>query len=759
MRLVGGIGWYNPGNRADFKGISFCGNKFLRVLLLLIAAMAVEATLFQASFWSSFFAEGQDVSAQTEVIWRNVQLEDMESAAAGEADGVYVDEQGFSHAPEGAVLLRLTGIQQEVSRIHISLDIPEGYLVKAAVFAQDEGNDYTYQLGEGRVLLGAVPENEWMKIYPYGRVKNLYVRLETADQKGMAAAGAMGDLVCRLKGVELNGRMPFVFRPVRALVLFGVLLVFWALRKNSAWTRIPFEAKSESGKRKRLAAAVLYAAALLFAAAFFVRINPACQKNLALHHAQYQELARALAEGRTSVGAADPALLEVENPYDTISLLANQIHYQADYAYFAGNYYVYFGIVPELLLYLPYYLFTGQDLSNYLAVFAFYAGFIIASAGLVYELMKRFFPKSPFYLYGIGVFMLTGSYSGFYLLLRPDLYHVPIAASCMFTAAGLWLYLAGLNRSRGKAPLYALGSLCLALTAGCRPQFVLFAVLALPLFGKGLFGKKLFGKKLLEKKAFEKALLETGTACVETAEGKRKESGHALRRSMGAGQLAALAAPYLFVAAGLMYYNAVRFGSPFDFGASYSLTSNDMTHRGFNLERILYGVWYFLFQPARLEADFPYLKSAAIETDYLGKMVSESCFGGIFACSMLTLPVFLFYRLRGRFKDRAAWWTGVLAAAVAFVICAVDASGAGILQRYSSDISFGIFLAALFALPALEGWAREKGVEGGFLLWLRAALLLHLAFLFLILVQSDGSVNLLTGNPALYYKLQAALRF
>lgn len=753
MRLIGGRSRYNPGNRADFKGINFYGNKFMRVLLLLIAAMAVEATLFQASFWSSFFAEGQDVSAQTEVIWRNVQLEDMESAAAGEADGVYVDEQGFSHAPEGAVLLRLTGIQREVSRLHISLDIPEGYLVKATVFAQDEGNSYTYQLGEGRVLLGAVPENEWMKIYPYGRVKNLYVRLETADQKGMAAAGAMGDLVCRMKGVELNGRMPFVFRPVRALVLFGVLLVFWALRKNSAWIRIPFEAKSGSGKRKRLAAAVLYTAALLSAAAFFVRINPACQKNLALHHAQYQELARALAEGRTSVGAADPALLEVENPYDTINLLANQIHYQADYAYFAGNYYVYFGIVPELLLYLPCYLLTGQDLSNYLAVFAFYAGFIIASAGLVYELMKRFFPKSPFYLYGIGVFMLTGSYSGFYLLLRPDLYHVPIAASCMFTAAGLWLYLAGLNRSRGKAPLYALGSLCLALTAGCRPQFVLFAVLALP-----LFGKELFGKKLLEKEAFEKGLLENGRVRAETAEGKRKTRGTALRRNMGAGQLAALAAPYLLVAAGLMYYNAVRFGSPFDFGASYSLTSNDMTHRGFNLERILYGIWYFLFQPAHLEANFPYLKSAAIETDYLGKMVSESCFGGIFACSMLTLPVFLFYRLRRQFKDRAAWWTGVLAAAVALVICAVDASGAGILQRYSSDISFGIFLAALIALPALEGWAREKGVEGGFLLWLRAALLLHLAFLFLILIQSDGSINLLAGNPALYYKLQAALR-
>lgn len=706
-------------------------------MLLLAVAVAVEASLFQASFWGTFFAEGTDVSSQTEVLFKNVQLEDMESAA-GEADGVYVDERGYTHVPEGAALLRLTGLEQEVSRLSISLDIPEGYLVKATVFAQDEGNSYTYQLGKGRVLLADVPENAWMKIYPYGKVKNLYVRLETADQKGNAAAGAMGDLVCRIEGMELNGRMPFIFRPIRAFLLFGVLLLLWALRKNAEWVRIPFEAKSEAGKRKRLTAIVLYTAALVFAAAFFVRIDPACQKNLALHHAQYQELARALAEGRTSVGAADPALLEVENPYDTINLLANQIHYQADYAYYEGNYYVYFGIVPELLLYLPYYLLTGRDLSNYLAVFVFYAGFIIASSGLVYELMKRFFSHAPFYLHGIGVFMLTGSYSYFYLLLRPDLYHVPIAASCMFTAAGLWFYLAGLNRSRGKEVLYALGSLCLALTAGCRPQFVLFAALAVPLFGKELFGNR--------------------KEDAEAAEGKESGRRHALRLNMGAGQLAALAAPYFIVAAGLMYYNAVRFGSPLDFGASYSMTSNDMTHRGFNLERILYGMWYFLFQPARLEADFPYLRSAAIETDYLGKMISESCFGGIFACSLLTLPVFFLCRLRRQFEDRAAWQTGVLALAAALVICAVDATGAGILQRYSSDLSFGIFLAALIALFGLEEWAREKGVTGAFLIWLRAALLLHLAFLGLILIQSDGSTNLLTGDPGLYYKLWAMLR-
>lgn len=47
--------------------------------------------------------------------------------------------------------------------------------------------------------------------------------------------------------------------------------------------------------------------------------------------------------------------------------------------------------------------------------------------------------------------------------------------------------------------------------------------------------------------------------------------------------------PYIIVAAGVMYYNAARFGSPFDFGANYNLTFNDMTLRGFRIDRFLYG--------------------------------------------------------------------------------------------------------------------------------------------------------------------------
>src|SRR5699024_2746848 len=57
-----------------------------------------------------------------------------------------------------------------------------------SVYARDERNSYIHQLGEGRSLLSSVPENSWMKRYPYGRVKDLDIRVETADERGEGAA-------------------------------------------------------------------------------------------------------------------------------------------------------------------------------------------------------------------------------------------------------------------------------------------------------------------------------------------------------------------------------------------------------------------------------------------------------------------------------------------------------------------------------------------------------------------------------------------
>lgn len=69
----------------------------------------------------------------------------------------------------------------------------------------------------------------------------------------------------------------------------------------------------------------------------------------------------------------------------------------------------------------------------------------------------------------------------------------------------------------------------------------------------------------------------------------------------------------------------------------------------------------------------------------------------------------------------------------------------------------------LFGGGCGSAWGSESGaaekVYGLYVAWLKAAIFFQAAVLFLILVNKDGSINLQTGNPALYETIRAALRF
>ena len=398
----------------------------------LLAALLLELIPCQFSFWTTVTKKTEDLTARSEILAGYTAIEELDQDVANDAaaadsgedvadsattaagdqtteggsalyllDGSYLDDAGYLHVPDGSLTLRVKNYKGSLQRIFLNLDFFYNQPVLAEVFARDEGNSYPYSLGDGQILLQSVPENRYLKVYPYGQVSDFFIRIQMADASGNAAAGSYGELVVKYHGLSANGTIPFHFQAGRFVVLWAAVFGMLLLKKDSRLHQISFDAQDARGRQKRFAVVLGFTAILLAGAFFFVRINPACRQNLAVHHAQYQELAEALSEGKVSVGDAEEALLAVKNPYDTIALQAAGIGYRADYAYHNGKYYVYFGIVPVLLLYLPYYLLTGGALQNYVAVFVFFAGFIIAAAGFVYELMKRYFKEQPFYLWAV----------------------------------------------------------------------------------------------------------------------------------------------------------------------------------------------------------------------------------------------------------------------------------------------------------------------------------------------------------------------
>lgn len=559
-----------------------------------------------------------------------------------------------------------------------------------------------------------------------------------------------------LQTVYANVPRPLDFSLVRFIALFALLGAGFALRPASVLWR---DAYLEHPRRYRPAAvlAMVVLAALAFAAPFADRFNAGVATSFYntadwdgesritfTKHindwasdtaAQYGALAQSLLDGRLDLEKDPPdAMLTMENPYDTAARQQQAPDALWDVAYYQGRYYVYFGLVPCLLFQLPFAALTGVgDLPPSLPMILLSWLFILAAFGCVKQAVRRWFPKASA---AACLLVSTGIAAGsqiYYLLLRPSTYEYAILCGAAFVLLGVWQWLAAANtpvERRGQLIAHlALGSLCMALVAGSRPQMELFAVLALPIFWQRY--------------------------------GREKR----LRSRDGAGEAVAFLLPVIAVAALLMWYNAARFGSPFDFGANYNLTSNDMTRRGFSVGRIAPALVTFLLGVPSIGTVFPYLSATRMSTNYMGLTITELFYGGAFCClpllwGLTVLP--LARRRLGRQRDLRWLLRAVLGAML--VLAVLDCQMAGVLYRYQSDwLGPLLWVAALAWLLAEQVLRDHSGQPGISTLQVACRVALPLAVLagawYNFCVYFAAEPGLIGQNPSLYQNVSRLVQF
>lgn len=681
--------------------------KWTPVLLILAAVLAAEILVCNFSAWKSLFYGNR-------VVFENVEI----------GGGTAIEgSPGEYWVEEGIFTIHISQVDMDVHNLFFAFDFSKNEPVSYTVTLTDDGNAYPYSLPE-RVLMPGNRKSLYTNLYPSGKVGEI----------GVQFAVPAGSVVT-VNGVCANARIPFVFSIGRVLVMLGAALLLYGTVCREEWQGRSAQGHRESaaagmctGSRGQRAITMVVIFLLIGMAWKLAHVNPICVASPWPHHKQYQELAEAMEKGHVFLEhEPSEGLLNAPNPYDTIYLQANGIDYRADYAYYEGKYYVYFGVVPELLLYLPYYLLTGEHMFNYVAVFLFYSGFILAVFALYWEIIKRWFAKVPFlaYLLVSALTVCGGNY--LFIIARPDLYDTPIMAANMFTVAGIWLWIKGKYtlQVKGRRVCYFLGSLCMALVAGCRPQMLLFSFLAIPLFWDEVIRtRELFGKK---------NLWDTLCICL----------------------------PYVLIAAGVMFYNGIRFSSPFDFGATYSLTSNDMTKRSFNMHQALLGLWHYFLRPPVVESGFPYLQGVQIESgSYMGKLNAEYTYGGLLAGNAFLWVLLCVGKAKEKLKGKGLYALVWVSAAVSVILGLVDVTGAGILQRYMVDMVWGIWFGAVLTWFAMMENGKEKGWLRTVMVCLAVVCLLQAVYGFgVVLGNGDLSVNVRGNNPELYYYLEGLLRF
>ena len=373
---------------------------------------------------------------------------------------------------------------------------------------------------------------------------------------------------------------------------------------------------------------------------------------------QYDRMGDALLQGRLYIdnGDIDPALEVMENPYDSVLRENLGIHYHWDEAYYNHHYYMYFGIVPTLLLFIPYKLITGEALLSYQATQIFATISEVGIFYLFYILSKCFFKKIPFSLY----LLLSSSFSVLsvgYSITAPALYCTAIvSAVCLMVWSIIFFFKsAWIENDRTINTKYLLaGSFLGALAFGCRPPVALANMLIFPVIVQ---------------------------ICIKYHNDYISKIKHII----------ILLFPYLFIGSILMMYNYLRFDNVFEFGQSYQLTITDQHNYGsfadrFDLKELILGLFFMLYGINPVSEHFPFL-----------------FFNGAF----INYPILLFsvrvlsIHVEDNLRKKGLYYIASVLLLLPFIISLIDVYWSPfVLERYRLDFYYLLCIASFIAIAS-----------------------------------------------------------
>ncbi|MBE6547240.1 MAG: hypothetical protein E7668_07410 [Ruminococcaceae bacterium] len=671
------------------------------VLIAVTVALFLEGTVFNFRFWQSHEYEPIDVTDELRYSYKLVKTGERENEYKPNGTSPYVELRNLD--------TKVYNIYLDITARNTNDRVVNTYV---DVYMTDESNENYLKL-PAQTVMTEVESTKYLYLMTNGESDDL--RFVISSDYGKTF---------QVNSVRLNVPQAFNFSLLRLAVVALLIFLFRMLRPSSRLWSYSF---TDSAKQRTVTTVVVVLEIALLL--MITVLNPAFSGNPSRHTAQYQELAEAFLDGRLYLDT-EPAefLAEMENPYDYTERVQqasqNKSTYYWDAAYFNGRYYVYFGVLPVLLLYLPYHALTGLALPNVIAIQIFLAFFTVGSFLLIGEVLKKYFRsrRIPYLSYLILSLIFVNASGGVFIAKRPDFYSVPILAALALTVFGLYFWLRS-DRGDGRIRPFSagIGSLCMALVAGCRPQLLLVSFMAVVIFWSAVFKER----TLFSRKGWKATL--------------------------------ALILPYVLVAAGIMWYNNARFGSPFDFGANYNLTTNDMTGRGFRVERVGLSLFTYFFQFPNFTAAFPFLSGSAIATNYLGTTITEPMFGGIFIVIPILWLLFLIPSRTGAMKKKGILAWCLVPVALSLCLGVFDAQGAGLLQRYVCDFAFLACLSAV--VMAFFLYDRSLGAEKKRLhSFLRFALYASGVYCFCCIF-AKYSVEIFYRNPYLFHTVSELVQF
>ena len=366
-------------------------------------------------------------------------------------------------------------------------------------------------------------------------------------------------------------------------------------------------------------------------------------------------LTNAILKGNTYINyPVSNKLKELKNPYDYSlrSTIGNE--YLWDTAYYKGKYYVYFGILPSLFLFIPFKIITGKYLSISVVVLIFQILSIIFMEKFYKLLINKYFKNIPFVLYLFGLIFFILSSRIINNLTVFSTYNMISIIAYYLIIQGLYYIYKFDKENKDKYLLF--GSLSLACSVACRPTMLFITLLILPIIKN---------KIKLNKKNLKRILL--------------------------------FLLPYVIVGITLMIYNYIRFENILEFGFKYQLTVTDSRKYMHNYYNIIIGYYYYLLAPLKLINHFPFLEEIRL-TNYFG-----FCYNEPIRYSIMTtiIPIVLFFipSFYKKIKNNKSLWSLIRNMLIlGLFLIGIETLLAGIVYRYMLDFAFLFNLASIMII-------------------------------------------------------------
>ena len=243
------------------------------------------------------------------------------------------------------------------------------------------------------------------------------------------------------------------------------------------------------------------------------------------------------------------------------------LHKYYDLSYYKGKIYVYWGITPVILFYLPFNLIANSYLSDSVVAFILLSLIFIFSVVILLFVCDKFYKNKSNTIF-LSCFSLIGFCNyGLYLSQHPNIYEIPILCAALLLLISIYLLIRLLVTNNSRNILIFFVSLCLSLAVGCRPHYFIF----IPLFFIFVLFESLSKTEKNYTRIFKQILI--------------------------------FLMPCIVYGAIIATYNYVRFDSIFEFGFKYQLNHSNLFDFKLTIKDFLLGLQYHLLQCPKVNND------------------------------------------------------------------------------------------------------------------------------------------------------------